>query len=65
MGCPRAWLPAVVYAEIPPELSLALEDREDHRAAVVEFRVEVGLPQALQAPSNAVTLMRLLNRQAL
>ncbi len=32
--CPVAWLPAVARAEVPEDVSLALEDRLDHRLAM-------------------------------
>ncbi len=49
----------------PSRILLALEDREDHRAAVVEFAVEAGLPQAVEEPCAAADFMRQINRQAL
>ena len=65
VACPVAWLPAVVFAEVPSGISLALEDREDHRAAMVEFAVEAGPPLAVQVPCTAADFMRHINRQAL
>ena len=60
--CPRSWLPAVVVAEVPSQISLALEDREDHRAAVVELLVESGPPPADKVPCAAADFMRRVNR---
>ena len=64
MACPLAWLPAVAFAEVPSGILPALEDREDHRAAVVEFAVEAGPPPAVQEPCIAANVMRQISRQA-
>ena len=38
--CPVSWLAAVVRAEVPESVSIALEDRLDHRLAWVDFAVD-------------------------
>ena len=63
--CPVTWLTAVVRAEVPKEICLALEDRLDHRMALVEFAVEAVRPPAARAPCTPADFMRHINRQAL
>ena len=51
--CPITWLTAVVRAEVPEEICLAVEDRLDHRMALVEFAVEAVRPPAARPQTVA------------
>jgi hypothetical protein len=63
--CPVPWLAAVVRAEVPDTISLALEDRLDHRLAWVDFAVDVRPAKAALPPCTAADFMRHINRRAL
>ena len=63
--CPVSWLAAVVRAEVPESVSIALEDRLDHRLAWVDFAVEVRPAKAALPPCTAADFMRHINRRAL
>ena len=63
--CPVSWLAAVVRAEVPEAVSIALEDRLDHRLAWVDFAVEVRPAKAALPPCTAADFMRHINRRAL
>jgi hypothetical protein len=62
---PVAWLPAVVKAWVSEDVCLAIEDRMDHRMAVIELSVGVGPQPAPQAQWASGDFMRHINRRAL
>ena len=65
MLCPCDWLGAVLRAEVPDSVSLAIEDRVDHRLALVDFEVELKPQGRAPPPHTAADFMRHINRQAL
>ncbi len=59
----RGRVPEFLY--VPVEVSLALEDRFDHRLAMAEFAAKAVRPPAVRVPCTPADFMRHINRQTL